>query len=322
MLLDNQTRFDAELIHGPAGRDRHGVAVVVKASHPLRGGKIDAAEPTFVWPVSRQELKTDYGDFPMDHHFPVAKMDFMVCGDAHGAKGRMVRDCHVLLQVGDFNYRQHIFGDRVWQKTLMRYQPSDPRPFSRLPLTLAAAFGGEADMPMGVVRWPENPLGKGVLFEGLDPRGRPLPNIERPGDYMADPFDKPRPTCMTPYPLGWKLRLDSLMEAGSLPPFRAEDSHLYFGQAHPDLMMNRLAPGTRVHLRGMDPEGELAFDIPENRLEAIVSLDGRETPMRVTLDAVCIFARHATVGFKYRAATTINLEPRQLRRVLLRERGS
>lgn len=318
MELVNQTSYEASLFHGPEGPDHHGAAVIVKMTKSLVGG-FGRTEPEFVWPVSRKDLETDYGNFPMDHHFPIGKMDVMVCGDAVPPQGRAVRLMEVVLQVGGLRYSQAIFGDRVWRKRLLGYEMTDPAPFNQMPLVLARAFGGKAELENGDFPWSENPDGVGFIMEGQEIEGKALPNIERPDQLIRKPFDYPTTTCMTPYPLGWKCRVDRLFENGELRPFSAADAHLYFGQAHPDLMIARTPPGTAVRLTGMAKEGDFAFEVPPLGFAVEVDIDGRREAMPVTLDGMCIFAQHKCVGFRYRAATRFLLEPRQQRKVILRE---
>ena len=237
MELINETDFEAELIHGPEGPQNHGAAVLVKMTRALGPSGLTAGAPEFVWPVSRQELKTDYGVFPFDHHFPLAKLDMMVCGDAYAPYGKMVREMDVALEVGSFSYHQHIIGDRVWSRSMLGYKPTDPVPFAQLPLILANAFGGKVSLENGEFSCLENPHGKGYLLKEVPPDNMPLPNIERPNEPMRQPYDQPSPTCMAPYPLEGKLRYDPLIVDGAVKEFDTPDTSLYFGQAHPDLMI-------------------------------------------------------------------------------------
>lgn len=321
MEFINLTNTEAELIHGPDGPHHHGVAVIAKTTMGLEGG-LGASEPEFVWPISRQELKTDYATFPFDHHFPLSKLDMMVCGDACSGRGRTVRDCAVSLTVGELTYEQWILGDRVWQKRGFSYKPSDPVAFSSYPLRLENAFGGKVNLLHGEFTCLENPVGKGFLMKGMEPENQPLPNIERPGERLQDPFAMPRPTCMAPYPLEGKLRYDPLMENGKLPEFDKTHASLYFGQAHPDLQIERVTPGTEIRIKGMHPFQEIAFQVPDFQLHIDLEVDDETLTLPWTLDGICVFAHQFCVGFKFRAATTFPLQPRQVRKVVFKEVSS
>ena len=315
MELINNTPFEAELIHGPSGSVDHGVVLIIKKTLPLSS----QYSPTFIWPVSLQELKTDLAVFPFDHHFPIAKMDVMVCGYATAPSGRAVREMRVSLSIGDFHYEQDIIGDRFWRKRVMSYAMTDPEPFSKMPLTLENAFGGKSPLESGDIPCLDNPEGKGYLMKGANPDGVALPNIERPSSRIEMPFDLPEPTCMAPYPISGKLRYNSLIKDGKMKEFDGADSHLYFGHAHPDLMMDRLPPGTIINLNGMHSDGPQMVTIPAIDIEAVIDIDGETEPMEMTLDGLCVFAHENCFGLKYRAASTFVLEPRQERKVILRE---
>lgn len=322
MELQNETPFEAELIHGPDGPHRHGAVVLVKMTRALSPSGLSLSPPEFIWPVNRQDFKTDYGTFPFDHHFPLSKLDLMVCGDACAPHGRAVRQMEVMLQVGHFSYRQLVFGNRLWTRSMFGYKASDPEPFATMPLTLGRAFGGTAHLENGDFPCLENPEGKGYLLKEIPPDNVALPNIERPDHLMRQPYDQPRPTCMTPYPLAGKLRYDELVEDGGIREFDGADSSLYFGQAHPDLMIDRPGPGTAVHLSGMTPQQPIQFEIPPVPFESFLVIDDTRLPMRTSMDGICIFAHQNCVGFKFRAVATFVLEPRQTRRVVVKERVS
>ena len=124
---------------------------------------------------------------------------------------------------------------------------------------------------------------------------------------------------MAPYPLAGRLRyLDKVSPQGA-KPFAKEDCNSYFGQAHPDLVMERLAPGTPIRIEGMHATEIFSFTVPACPFRATVEIDSRVEPLRFSLDAICVFTHLNRVGFRYRAASSFHLEPRQLRKVSLEE---
>lgn len=70
-----------------------------------------------------------------------------------------------------------VVGSRVWQKVLMGLVPSEPLPFSTMPLTYDRARGG-----------------KGQTGEA----GAPLPNLEDPAHLITSPSDSPAPVGFGP----------------------------------------------------------------------------------------------------------------------------
>ncbi len=313
MHLDNRSDFEASLFHGPDGPEHHGVAVLFKTLSPLHA----KADPEFEWPVLQKEMNTDYGDFPMDHHLPLAKMDLVVCGHAHTPKGQARYVHQVNVKLGAFGYGHQVVGDRVWAKKMFGYEPTDPKPFTSMPLTLKQSYGGTLKMPFGDVPCPANPKGKGFLLNDVTAEGQALPNLERAGLALQDPYHVIDPVCMAPYPIGWKLRLDRLMGPEGVRPFHKDDSHLYFGVAHPDLQIDRPQPGTSIEIEGMHPEMTLNAEVPACPGKVFVIIDGKEAELNVTLDGIFVFAHLGWVGFKYRAAGRFVLGARQSREVRL-----
>src|SRR5262249_35834510 len=102
---------------------------------------------------------------------------------------------YVRVQLGPIDKKLAVVGDRVWKHGV----PTDPQPFTEMPIDWAHAFGG-----VGVA---ENPLGKGfapVLFDGVEIH--PLPNIEIDGRLITSPRERPRPAGFSPYELTWPQR--------------------------------------------------------------------------------------------------------------------
>lgn len=313
----NHTQDSAELISGPHGPAEQGVCVLAKRTLPLDPAAI-GPQAEFHWPVSRTELKTDFGDFPFEHHFPLPKLDFMVLGEACTPNGRPMRETLVRLQVGrHFVHEERVLGDRVWKKALLSYKASDPVPFTRMPLTLKQAFGGTVELENGTLSHVDNPLGKGYLVKGVDPENRSLPNIECPNEPMREPFDLVRTTCMAPYPLAGGLRYRDKITAQGVKPYEREDNNGYFGQAHPDLVMEKPAAGTPISLDGMHALGPLRLEVPHCPFQCLLSVNGQSRPLRFSLDAICLFTHLNRGGFRWRAAGTFVLEPRQSRQVRL-----
>jgi hypothetical protein len=224
------------------------------------------------------------------------------------------------LDVDQFTYQQRIIGDRQWSRSMLGYKPTDPKPFTTMPLTLAKAYGGKVSLENGDFSCLENPEGRGFLLKEMSPENVSLPNIERPDQLMREPYEQPKPTCMAPYPLTGKLRFDPLIIDGTVKEFDGSDSSLYFGQAHPDLMIDRPSPGTPVRLTGMSSGDAIQFETPPIPFEAYLVIDDTRLPMSSSMDGICIFAHHNCVGFKFRAVARFPLEPRQTRCAVIKER--
>ena len=191
----------------------------------------------------------------------------------------------VVLRVGEVERSIAVFGDRVWERSILGggLAPSDPRPFDRLELSVERAFGGGYDVPPGLmptddlphpgfrVDHPMNPLGVGLYGDERDAVGAPLPNFERRGALMKRWNDAPEPVAFSPCRelVGWRtwartqrhLR-EHLARGGSpddVPP--PPPSFRMFHHAPPELVFDDIVPGTTIELDGLSG-GSLRFVVP------------------------------------------------------------
>jgi uncharacterized protein YjbI with pentapeptide repeats len=76
----------------------------------------------------------------------------------------------------------YVFGDRTWGLI----SPSDPAPFTEMPVSFERAFGGEGFAP--------NPVGRGFKPVSIDGKNvHLLPNVENPKDLVTSPRKHPAP---------------------------------------------------------------------------------------------------------------------------------
>ncbi len=138
-----------------------------------------ATEPE-LWAAVAAALGSDQ---ILDEGTPKTSAEFLVYGACHSPDGSAVEQLPVNVKVGTVAKTLYVFGDR--QFTLLG--ASGPKPFVRMPLGAANAFGGPGH--------PVNPLGKGFA-EVPGPDGaliRPLPNVELPQSLMVHAGDTPAP---------------------------------------------------------------------------------------------------------------------------------
>src|SRR5262249_10917528 len=95
--------------------------------------------------------------YPSDFAIQKPKADVTLKGHAHALNGPATV-LHATFRFGDkktngFERSIAIIGDRTWQKSVVATAPSDPKPFTSMPLVYERAFGGPA--------FPGNPAGRG-----------------------------------------------------------------------------------------------------------------------------------------------------------------
>ncbi|WP_437854448.1 DUF2169 domain-containing protein [Sorangium sp. So ce363] len=219
------------------------------------------------WPVFTEALTTEVGVFPPDLVPGHAGCDVVITGVARTAAP--VTSLALSLRVDAFEARLDAIGDRIWHERRGELVPSDPAPFTEMPLAWSRAFGGAARHEGADAPYPLNPAGRGFYLRREDALGMPLPNLERPDERIATWHDRPLPACWAPVKdsLGWHL-VRVAREAASAPDDEARAELLAsaseratMSAAQPDMIAPEVREGAEVVLAGVAPD-ELRFRIP------------------------------------------------------------
>ncbi|TDY97879.1 UNVERIFIED_ORG: uncharacterized protein YjbI with pentapeptide repeats [Herbaspirillum seropedicae] len=168
--------------------DRNMLSLGMLAMFPLgETGRTALAQESELWKTATGAL-ADLGiDTPLDEGWAKPRAEFMVVGAAFApgaATGAQVAQIAINARLGNLAKQLYVFGDRDFGRGGL---PTAARPFCRMPLGAAQAFGGAG--------FADNPQGKG-LTETVGPDGlrrRPLPNVEHPRHMMAALGDRPVP---------------------------------------------------------------------------------------------------------------------------------
>ncbi|MBI4955048.1 MAG: DUF2169 domain-containing protein [Myxococcales bacterium] len=121
--------------------------------------------------------------------------ELLLKGSVYAPDQKPVPVCVARVQLGPVEKRIVAIGDRVWR----RGAPTEPAPFTEMPLDWEHAFGGAG--------FASNPLGKGYApIEGPDGKVHPLPNVEYPERLIKSPGDRPAPASFLPLDLTWPER--------------------------------------------------------------------------------------------------------------------
>ncbi|NUP09199.1 MAG: DUF2169 domain-containing protein [Polyangiaceae bacterium] len=103
-------------------------------------------------------LPNDFADFKTN-------AEVLVKATFHAPRKRPVREAECAVSVGRWRKVLRVVGPRVWVDDALGSQPTEPVPFTELPIRWANAYGG--------VGFPTNPVGKGHST-------KELPQIELP----------------------------------------------------------------------------------------------------------------------------------------------
>ncbi|NHZ38962.1 DUF2169 family type VI secretion system accessory protein [Massilia aquatica] len=198
--LDNRTPYAAD--HTWI-RDADGAEiwiVSVKATYELLpdGGTCVAA---YQAPVNSGLVMHEDGKSPLfetDLGPPKNATDVWLVGHAHSQSGEPIQRMRAGFAVGSIAREIQVIGDREW-RGFLRTGPSEPQPFTRMPLTWARALGGNGpDCSTG------NPVGCGITKE--EDGGRPLPNLEHISRPQGSLIASTTTQGLGPVPRHWPLR--------------------------------------------------------------------------------------------------------------------
>lgn len=229
--------------------------------------------------------------------------EFLVSGFAFPPEGAVV--CQARAQVGPIDKSIIAIGDREWKAD----GPTEPRTFTKMPLTYRHAFGGEG--------FDKNPVGKGALpIEDADGRRRhPLPNLEQLGALITSPGQRPEPACFGPIDPLWHPRhgklgtYDDAYMRTRFPGFAADFDWTYYNVAPRDQWLEAYWQGDEaLVLENLHPE--------RPRIEAkLPSLWGRCALRRkgeaeledlpLQLDTVHLLPHGAAAALFFRGVTTV-----------------
>ncbi|MBL8742965.1 MAG: DUF2169 domain-containing protein [Myxococcales bacterium] len=126
------------------------------------------------------------------------RADVLLVGTCHQPGGKPGVVARPALSVGKLRKELVVFGDRRWvEASPGQIVPSDPKPWTSLPLGWESSFGGPA--------FEANPLGKGFKSDtsGSVALLPALPNIERPGKLLRSPRDQQEPAGFGPLDRSW-----------------------------------------------------------------------------------------------------------------------
>ncbi len=278
--------------------------LVMKATFDLTSG--DVARPAPEQDPCVKDLPQERGPdgtlrYASDFAFDKPRAEVLLMGDCHAPEGEAVTQLVAKLRVGDVGRSFAVFGDRFWKWGMLGRAPTDPAPFTSMPLRWSRAFGGPGseDKPVGLG------IGKGrsgAVF---------LPNLEDPEALIRSPWNKPKPAGAFPIPADWKARItlfgtcDQRWRETRHPFFPEDFDPAYYNVAPPELRRDAPFRGDEsIELKNLvRGHPRISTRLPGLRARAFVEWDGErggafdEVPLgldTVTLDtdrglALCLW---------------------------------
>jgi len=214
LVLFNDTALSADVVPWAMEPSRACLSVVAKATCDIVPGESvqvqDSAEPLSGERFADDELGR-YCVYPGDRVPFKLRTDVLLVGQAYAAEPDTTKmEASLRFGPDERGVRRDllVYGPRRWQRVKAGYAPSEPEPFTQVPLCFPLAFGGEG--------FALNPVGMGWRSKhpGSSRRGA-LPQLEDPHQRLRMPKQTPPPACFAPIPLAWKRRWIELGRADS-----------------------------------------------------------------------------------------------------------
>jgi hypothetical protein len=328
--LVNRTRFAVERSFARDLRGAEVWLVAVKgtfviredgATEPAEVQELVAVAPSYMGPAGRSSLR-------LDTDLALAKpgTDVIVIGHAH-AGARPAPRVEVGLRVGPIAKMLAVFGDRTYRRRVLDVVPSEPEPFTRMPITYERAFGGvDAEGGPRSVE-PRNPVGVGFADKPERLVGRAVPNVERVDAPITSARDRPAPAGFGAIPCDWEPRAslagtyDAAWEEERMPLLPLDFDPRFFHAAPEDQRVpGHLREGSLVEVLRMTPDGLLRFRLPEVR-PCFRTFFGRDmVEHRARLHTVIIEPDERRVSVVWHTALSCQGREHQLDRTIIWEK--
>ncbi len=217
--------------------------------------------------------------------------DILCLGHVYAPSGQPCRSCVARVRVGPVQASIRATGHRRWERAGDRLVPSQPEPFTRLPLGFEQTYGGAG--------YASNPAGVGYLERAEDDRsaGSPLPLLEWAGDDpIASPHDRRQPAGFGAVAAHWEPRRSLAGTYGEewkrrrapLLPDDFDDDFFQVGQVK---SAEPLLGGEPFGLENLAPGGTVTGSLPRVLVRTLVQGvqgDTRRRTVRPTLDLVLL----------------------------------
>jgi hypothetical protein len=314
MDLENQTGFPARLLAANVGEEELSAAIIIKATYDLLPD--NTLQPaTECLPILPEALITPFGIFHGDHHLHQGGSDFCILGTIQ--RKQPVTQLILSAQVGPHVYKLRVTGKRIWRETggwSKRIAPSEPEPFTMMPLSYNRAFGGKAEFNHEMSLWPDNPDGIGYYLTKEQAVGGPLPNIEpADGPHIQSWEDKPPVAGWGPYPMFWGLRARESVEVDAGTAAVKKIKPMLFNNAHPSMVVPEIRPGFHVRVENL-LEQTIQFVVPQSLAKARINMGNRHFEVAAQIDGLILWADQQKVVLIQRAFFRYAVKPKEIRK--------
>ncbi|MCA9710413.1 MAG: DUF2169 domain-containing protein [Myxococcales bacterium] len=317
MKLDNESTFDAKVQVADLMKDELRGAVIVKSTFDIHpDGRLTVSEEPM--PLVLDRLETPFGEFHGELFFRKQGADVCLLGSVR--RKTPVTQARLRVVVGDRVDELVVWGDRFWLPRVHGpgLEPSDPHPFTELPLSYHYAYGGRSEYNGMEVALADNPVGRGYYVEQDQAEKNRLPNIEpAEGPPVRQWSDKGSIAGWGPYPMYWGLRAQSSVDIDEDRAMVSKIHPRLFNHAHPRLCVPELRPGQPIQVYGMR-EHPFELRVPELPVQVDLQLGQSTTPLDAPIDGVFAWVDAKKLVVTQRARFGYQMRAKELRKVTVR----
>ncbi len=265
MQLENRTPFMARLMRREREDGVIEATAIVKSTFAYDDEGASFVPAKEQLPLVTDRLDTPFGIFHSELFVQKDGVDLAALGTIR--REAPITSAEIFLAVGVHKASLLIFGDRRWVRHDGELVPSDPTPFTEMPLAYTHAYGGSSEFNYEQVPYCDNPLGRGYYLTEEQAEGQLLPNIVRGDAPQVSRWDEqPEVAGFGPYPQFWGVRAREGIEVGPVgedgePPSMKLKARLS-NNANSALILTELTAGEELRLSGL-AERELVLIVPE-----------------------------------------------------------
>jgi hypothetical protein len=299
MELINHTAYPALMFRTGLDDYKYAMSVAVRVTYDIENGNATVSENQ-EWKLERQLWQSEYGSIESDDVFKRGGVDILVFGSATAPKGKPVRSMNVEIKFNNKTINKIIvFGNRVWERSILGMDISTPEEFTEMPLTLANAYGGKAEWDGLLIPYGNNPHGKGYNYSKEDYVGKPLPNIEDPARLIQKWSDQPDPVGVACLPQLCELHMRNNItydKKGQMTKFDTK----FYNTAFPAMIVDKVEANDTIEITGMSAT-PFQFKVPVQQLTMKVSMNERykEWQMYIEQVGLVIDRKKAFITYRY-----------------------
>jgi hypothetical protein len=332
--LINATRMIAGYTMGvePSGREL--LVVVVKGTFalPKLGEQVrlhDEQVPLVMADTFTGEPGSSAPMYEVDFAPRKHACDVLLLGSAYAPAGRAVTRRQVGLHIGPIDKICGVVGDRVWEAGLGGIRTSQAQRFERMPLSYDRAFGGvdqASDDPSEHDAYLCNPVGLGYhkQLKAAWVDGKPLPNIEAPGQMVSAPTGRYAPMAFGPVGRGWAQRAchagtyDQAWLDNECPFLPRDFDERYYQAAPADQQLPIPQSPLDITLTGLTPDGLRHFTLPHFSAPVhVFAKKGAREDCVASLDTIVLEPDHERFTLTWRMTRPLERDMFELAQVLV-----